>query len=177
MNISVVVPVFNGESWIKETLESVRRQGEDLEVIVVDDHSQDHSADVARTFLEQEGLTGRVITTDRNQGPANARNIGWQSAAAPWIQFLDADDLLSPVKLNVQYAGAIAAPADVGVLYSAWQHIGLFDRQWSPYGPLVEPDVDEDPVSRILKDRNFGYVGPTLIRRSALSAWTVSHLR
>ena len=170
MELSVVVPVFNGESWIRETLDSVRLQGDDLEVIVVDDHSQDRSADVAREFLEQSGLTGRVMTTDKNQGPANARNLGWQCAAAQWIQFLDADDLLSPGKLDVQYANAIAAPEDVAVVYSPWQHIGLFDGQWTPYGPLVEPNVDKDSISRILRDQNFGYVGPTLMRRSALEA-------
>ena len=168
MRVSVIVPVFNGEAWITETLKSVRLQGEDLELIVVDDRSHDQSADVARVFLEQNGLTGQVITTDENQGPANARNVGWQHANAQWIQFLDADDLLAPGKLEVQYAKAIAAPEDVAVLYSPWQHIGLFDNQWSPYGPLVEPDVDEETVSRILKDKEFGYVGPALIRRSAL---------
>src|ERR1019366_736612 len=168
MRVSVVVPVFNGEAWITETLESVRLQGDNLELIVVDDRSQDQSADVARMFLEQNGLTGQVITTNENQGPANARNVGWQHATAQWIQFLDADDLLAPGKLEVQYAHAIAAPEDVAVIYSPWQHIRLFDNQWSPYGPLVEPDVDEETVSRILKDQDFGYVGPTLIRRSAL---------
>ena len=75
---------------------------------------------------------------------------------------------LPPGKFDVQYAAAIAAPEEVAVIYSPWQHIGLFDNQWSPSGPLVRPDVDPNTVSRILKDREFGYVGPTLVRRRAM---------
>jgi glycosyltransferase involved in cell wall biosynthesis len=170
VKISVILPVFNSEQWIEETLDGVRNQGDEIEVIVVDDHSQDDSAVIARRILDRGGLTGRVLTTDKNGGPAKARNLGWQSTTAEWIQFLDADDLLAPGKLQVQRDAAMSAPKEVAVLYSPWQHFGLFNDHWSPYGPLVRSNVDEDTVSRILMDRQFGYVGPALIRRSALEA-------
>ena len=170
MNVSVVIPVYNAEIWIAETLESVAEQGDNIEVIVVDDHSPDRSADIAREFLDRSSLLGKVITTDQNQGPGHARDLGWKCATSEWIQFLDADDLLAPEKFDVQCARAESAPEDVGVLYSPWQHIGLHNNQWRPSGPVVRSDVDQDTVSSILKDRQFGYVGPALVRRRALEA-------
>jgi len=170
MNVSVVVPAFNAAAWIEETLNSVLRQGDGVEVIVIDDHSGDKSADIARTFLERNAVTGTVLTTDKNRGPSHARNLGWQHATAEWIQFLDADDLLAPGKLDMQHAVAASAADDVAVLYSPWQRIGLFNDRWSPTGPVVRSDVDGETVPRILADRIFGYVGPTLIRRRALEA-------
>ena len=98
MNVSVVIPVYNAEMWIAETLESVAEQGDNIEVIVVDDHSPDRSADVAHKFLEPHSLLGRVLTTDQNRGPGHARDLGWKCATSEWIQFLDSDDLLAPEK-------------------------------------------------------------------------------
>jgi hypothetical protein len=170
MNVSIVVPVYNAEMWIEKTLESVLNQGDDVELIVVDDHSHDRSAEVAREFLDTNGLSGAVLTTDQNRGPGHARNLGWRSATSEWIQFLDSDDLLAPEKSRVQYSHAESVPKDVAVLYSPWQRIELFDNQWRPSGPVVRSDVDDDTVSSILKDRLFGYVGPALVRRQALQA-------
>jgi glycosyltransferase involved in cell wall biosynthesis len=170
MNVSVVMPVYNAETWIEKTLESVLIQGDNIELIVVDDHSHDRSADVAHKFLETNGLSGTVLTTDQNRGPGHARNLGWRCATSEWIQFLDSDDLLAPEKSRVQYSHAESAPEDVAVLYSPWQRIGLLDNQWRPFGPIVRSDVDQDTVSSILKDRLFGYIGPALVRRQALQA-------
>jgi cellulose synthase/poly-beta-1,6-N-acetylglucosamine synthase-like glycosyltransferase len=170
MRVSVVVPVYTAETWIEKTLESVVQQGDNVEVIVVDDHSPDRSADVAREFLDRNAAIGKVITTDQNRGPAHARNLGWKSATSEWIQFLDADDLLAPGKFDLQCARAESVPEDVAVLYSPWQGIGLLNGEWSPSGPIVRSDVDQDTVSSILKDRQFGYVGPVLVRRRALQA-------
>jgi glycosyltransferase involved in cell wall biosynthesis len=175
MKISVVIPVFNAEAWIEETLVSVRDQIDDIgrenvELLVVDDRSQDRSPDIARQFLADNGLTGRVITTDHNQGPADARNLGWRSAAAEWIQFLDADDLLGAGKFQRQLAVTESLDDDVAVVYSPWQHFDLVNGMWAPHGPVKRSDVDRDSVSRMLADGDFGYVGPALVRRSALEA-------
>ena len=104
MKISVVMPVFNAAAWLEETLETVRAQAnnvgkQDVELIVVNDGSEDRSAELAREFL-RHGLEGRVMATARNQGPAEARNLGWRSASGEWIQFLDADDLLGAGKFR-----------------------------------------------------------------------------
>jgi glycosyltransferase involved in cell wall biosynthesis len=175
MKISVVMPVFNAEPWIEETLTSVRDQTDDIgkenvELLVVDDRSQDRSHELARQFLARNNLAGRVITTEHNQGPSHARNLGWRSATAEWIQFLDADDLLGAGKFQRQLAGAESLDHDVAVLYSPWQNYGLASGRWAPRQPVIRSNVDHDSLSRILADLDFGYVGPTLVRRSALEA-------
>ena len=147
---------------------SVVRQDENIEVIVVDDRSQDNSADVARAFMDRNAMPGRVITAERNGGPSNARNLGWKSARGEWIQFLDADDLLNPGKIHCQYAHAESASDAVAVLYSPWDRIAFENGEWGPRGEVVRSNLGEDAVLSILADREFGYVGPTLIRRRAL---------
>ena len=123
---------------------------------------------MARNFIASHGLVGVVLRTAENQGPSNARNVGWHAASSEWIQFLDADDLLAPNKLERQLSVALSAPDHVAVLYSPWQRLSAANDDWEPGGPIIRSRVDDDPVTNILKDVSFGYVGPTLIRRRVL---------
>jgi len=96
--ISCIVPVFNGEAFIGEALESVFAQTLlPAEVIVVDDGSSDRTADVVRRF----GKRVRYLR-QQNAGPAAARNRGIEAASGELIAFLDADDLWLEEKLARQ---------------------------------------------------------------------------
>jgi glycosyltransferase involved in cell wall biosynthesis len=97
-SVSVVVPCYNAQAYIQETLASVLAQtARPLEVIVVDDGSTDKSAEIAR------GLDpGIRVISQKNSGESRARNVGIDSAVGDWIAFLDADDSWAPVKLEVQ---------------------------------------------------------------------------
>ncbi|MGA2139837.1 MAG: glycosyltransferase family A protein [Verrucomicrobiia bacterium] len=119
--ISVIVPMFNAERWIAETLASVEAQTYPrnlLEIIVVDDGSTDASADiVARQFPAT-----RLIRT-RNGGPSRARNAGTKIARGTFLQYLDADDLLVRDKLMRQVQALENTGADVA--YGDWQGLVL----------------------------------------------------
>jgi glycosyltransferase involved in cell wall biosynthesis len=170
-HVSVIIPLYNARRWITETLESVARQTyplEHVEVLVVDDASTDDSAAIASAFVAEHGLPGRVIRKPVNAGPSAARNTGLQAARGEWIQFVDADDLLAPHKLETQLGMALHVPKDVSVVYSAWQHYAEIDGVWGALEEVISPRVDDDPVLRILQNFWFGYVGPTLIRTSVL---------
>jgi glycosyltransferase involved in cell wall biosynthesis len=172
VSVSVIIPTYNSGAWVEATLSSVLHQTgrhAELEVLVIDDASPDDSAGIARRFLEQHALRGRVIVREKNSGVASTRNLGWKMAGGDWIQFLDADDLLAPHKIDLQAQLAAQAAADVAVVYSNWQHFLLEDGQWQPSGPLNAPYVDDDPVLRTVQQPTFGYVGPTLIRKSFLA--------
>jgi glycosyltransferase involved in cell wall biosynthesis len=105
-SVSVIIPVFNGEAFLKEALDSVFEQGyDDLEVIVVDDGSTDGSASIAREF----GARIRYLH-QRNSGPPVARNRGLAVAAGDVIGFLDADDLWTAGRLALLLARFAAAP-------------------------------------------------------------------
>ena len=88
-NISVVIPCFNQGQWLRQAINSVRKQTwPAAEIIVVDDGSTDSTAEVAQSM----GV--RVVTAESNSGPAAARNLGIKVATGNFILPLDADDVL-----------------------------------------------------------------------------------
>jgi glycosyltransferase involved in cell wall biosynthesis len=95
--VSVIVPAYNAERYLGDALQSILNQDfDDFEVIVVDDGSSDHTADVAARF--------ECVTVPRpaNGGPASARNTGLAAAVGRFVAFLDADDCWLPHKLRLQ---------------------------------------------------------------------------
>lgn len=92
---SIIIPVYNKEKYLRETLSSVDEQLEDdLEVILVDDASSDNSMDIITDFANSTKKKARIIQNDTNQGVAYSRNIGIEEAKSDYITFLDADDVL-----------------------------------------------------------------------------------
>jgi CDP-glycerol glycerophosphotransferase len=93
--LSVVVPFYNVEPYLQAALESVARQTfRDLEVIMVDDGSDDGSTVIAKSYAARDPRFRLV--QDRNQGPGLARNTGVRLATGQYLAFLDGDDLLAP---------------------------------------------------------------------------------
>lgn len=95
--ISVVIPLYNKEEIVRQSLESVlSQQYSDFEVVVVDDGSTDKSADIVRQINDP-----RIrLISQPNGGPSKARNTGVREAKGEWIVFLDADDELLPGALE-----------------------------------------------------------------------------
>lgn len=95
--VSVIVPVYNGDRYLAEALESIFAQDyHPFEVIVVDDGSVDSSAALAKSFKSVRYIY------QTNQGIANAMNRGIDAAGGELIAFLDQDDLWAPNKLRLQ---------------------------------------------------------------------------
>jgi glycosyltransferase involved in cell wall biosynthesis len=90
-SVTVVVAAYNAEKFIQETLESVAAQSlENIEIIVVDDGSTDGTPDLLRAFADRR----LIVLRQDNRGVSAARNAGLALARAPYIFFLDADDIL-----------------------------------------------------------------------------------
>lgn len=100
---SIVIPAYNAERFIERTLLSALRQTfENLDIIVVNDGSNDRTLQIAESIAL---IDKRVrIVTIPNGGVANARNVGLQSATGELVAFLDADDLWHPRKIELQVA-------------------------------------------------------------------------
>lgn len=114
--VSILIPAYNAEPWLAATLESALAQTwQNCEVIVVDDGSQDQSLALARRF-EPRGV--RVLA-QTNAGASAARNRALREAQGDFIQFLDADDLISPRKIAAQVALLERQPAGA-VATCAW---------------------------------------------------------
>lgn len=102
--ISVIVPVYNVEKYIEETISSVTAQTYgDWELLLVEDGSTDGTADVIQRCMEREGTDRiRLIRQPSNGGAAKARNRGLREARGRYVAYLDADDLWVPEKLERQ---------------------------------------------------------------------------
>ena len=107
--VSVVIPAYNAASTIARCLASVRAQDYvDLEVIVVDDGSEDGTAEIAKK------ADGVHVLIQPNAGPASARNRGIAAASGEWIAFLDSDEeWLDPRKLSAQMECALSQGAAI----------------------------------------------------------------
>ena len=120
--ISVIIPCFNAQRWIRQTLQSVIEQRLDnIEIIVIDDGSTDESANI----VEKEFPFVRLIRTN-NQGASKARNLGTEMSKGELIQYLDADDLLATDKLKTQAEALKDSDADVA--YGNWQELRQIQR-------------------------------------------------
>ena len=102
--ITVVIPVYNGEKSITETLKSICYQTAlqyIKEIIVVNDGSQDNTSGVVREYSKESILPIRIIEKT-NGGVSTARNRGMDLVTTPWIAFCDADDTWFPEKIEKQ---------------------------------------------------------------------------
>ena len=130
MKISAIIAVWNGETYVKEAIQSVLTQTLPAhELIVVDDGSTDQTAAMVRSF-PQVKLIQQV-----NAGTGPARNSGVNAATGDWLAFLDHDDLWVPDKLATQTRWVHANPGSCGVL-------GLIEN-------FISPELSEDAKSMI----------------------------
>ena len=97
ISFSIIIPLYNKEHTIRQTLESVIQQNyPHFEIIVVDDGSKDQSLQIV-----QEWTDDRIrVFTKENGGPGSARNFGLQKASFDWAIWLDADDQMLPGSLD-----------------------------------------------------------------------------
>jgi glycosyltransferase involved in cell wall biosynthesis len=99
--ISIIIPAWNAEKYIGETIECIMNQDwVNIEILVIDNASEDETISVLKAINDSRI---QVIELKENKGASHARNIGLQLATGEYIQYLDADDLLSPNKFHLQY--------------------------------------------------------------------------
>jgi glycosyltransferase involved in cell wall biosynthesis len=160
MLVSILIPCYNAERWLGETIQSALDQSwPSKEIIVVDDGSTDNSLAVLRRF------NGQIRwETGPNRGANAARNRLLQLARGEWVQYLDADDYLFPEKIERQIGVARSRPAVDFV-------IGSVGREyWSPnevrreFQPAPEP---LDPWMLVIRPRGVETSG-ALWRRAKL---------
>jgi glycosyltransferase involved in cell wall biosynthesis len=103
--VSILIPAYNAERWIGDTIRSALGQTwPRKEIIVVDDGSSDQTVSITQQF----GAEGVTVVTQKNQGASAARNKAFELSHGDYIQWLDADDLLSPDKIAKQMEAAAA---------------------------------------------------------------------
>ena len=147
--VAVIVPMYNAAETIAETLRSICRQTyRDLDIVVVDDGSTDQGAQLVESFAENDRRIRLVRQT--NAGVATARNHGAEKTTAPYLAFIDADDLWAPEKTAEQMKLAQGgAPA----LIYCW--FCLIDGRDRAFRADYMPISYEGDVRRQLARENF----------------------
>jgi glycosyltransferase involved in cell wall biosynthesis len=141
--VSVIIPFFNAEKFLQQTIESVCAQTfTHWEMLLIDDGSTDHSSRIARQC--EEANPGRVRYLEhadhQNRGVCASRNLGIRKSNGNYLAFLDADDVWLPHKLEQQIAIMTAQP-EAGMLYGASQY-------WHSWTGL-RSDMDRDDVPEL----------------------------
>lgn len=131
--VSILIPAFNAERWIAETLQSATAQTwQSKEIIVVDDGSSDRTGEIVRRF---EPLGVRLVAQS-NQGAAAARNTAFALSRGQYIQWLDADDIISPNKIARQMEVLSAVSGNRVLASSAWGPF-FYRHRRAKLGPSV----------------------------------------
>lgn len=115
VTVSIILPLYNGEEFIGETLDSIAQQSFTAsELIIVDDGSTDDSCNIIKRISsdsEYPILSNLQILSKKNGGVASARNFGVQAAKGKYLAFIDQDDLWLPQKLERQIAALESSKA------------------------------------------------------------------
>lgn len=100
--VSIIMPSYNSEKYIKDSVESVLKQTYPFwELIIVDDCSTDKTVEITESFKDSRI---KITVKESNSGAGFSRNIALKQASGKWIAFLDSDDVWSPTKLEKQIA-------------------------------------------------------------------------
>src|SRR6185312_5656558 len=113
--VSILIPAYNAERWIAESIQSaIAQTWQHKEIIVVDDGSTDGTAAVARGYASG-GV--ELLSAGKNRGVAAARNLAIERCRGDYIKIVDADDILAPDKIERQLA-TVGGPEDKWKLLS-----------------------------------------------------------
>ena len=123
--VSIIIPLYNAEDYIKVTLKSLQQQTfQDFEVVVVDDCSTDKSLNSVKKFRDSEDIGSKIkiIELEKNGGISNTRNVGLHCSRGKYITFLDNDDMLMPNALETFFNLAEKYQAEIVHTHSHYQN-------------------------------------------------------
>lgn len=166
--VSILIPAFNEEEFIAETLRSALAQTwSRKEIIVVDDGSTDASAAIARRFAH----CGVTVVHQTHQGAAAARNKALSVCEGDYIQWLDADDLLAPDKIAKQLEARTSGDTSKVLFSSAWGRFKYrhYKAEFAPSGLWCDLSAKEW-LLRKLEDNVYMQTSTWLVTRALTEA-------
>lgn len=174
--VSLIIPTFNRPHLLPRAVESARKAGQNVEVIVIDDASSDGTASVCAAL---RGI--KYVRLDHNQGVAGARNVGLLESSGDFIAFLDDDDLRVPGSLDYQVSLLRTQP-EAGLVAGG---VMLADQDCVPTGKVAVPlgtsgdlfwrvlglDLHVIPGSVVVRKQCFLEVGIFNQRLAGIDDW------
>lgn len=165
--VSVLIPAFNTERFVGETLESVRAQTyANLQIIVVDDGSSDGTVGIVERHAEEDRRI--LLLRGSHQGVAAARNFGLAHAKGQLVAQIDSDDLMHPERVERQVAFMAAHP-ELGFCASAMDFINERSEVVGGFTFKIHTLADLDHMIRSRRQISFTH-GTTMMRKAAVEA-------
>ena len=162
--VSVIIPVFNGERFLRETVASVLTQTiNSLEVVVVDDGSTDGTPAIIEELAKSDTRVASLV--QKNAGVSAARNLGYKHATGKYLAFLDADDIWMPDNLEQKIKKLESA--DFGLVHADVQSI-------DESGKIIQGEImkgcEGDLLNGLLEWKRTQIPGPSsvLVKREVL---------
>src|SRR5260370_15243171 len=144
--VPILIPAYNAEAWIADTIESaIGQTWPRKEIIVVDAGQTDQTLAIARRFASKDV----AVVTHENQGAASTRNHALSLSQGDYIQWLDADDLLSPDKVERQMEAADKIRNSRTLLSSGWGYFA-YQTERAKFSP-TSLWCDLSPVEWLLR--------------------------
>lgn len=170
VKVSVIIPVYNVEDFLDDSLTSVLNQTlTDIEVICVDDGSTDHSLDILREYAKHDDRM--KVFTQENQGHAVASNIGMTYATGEYLFLMDSDDLIKHNTLELTYDKAKKTDVDF-VIFKAIN----YNHEEEKYYETKSYSMDE--IYERVKDNIFNYEDvEDLIFTMSVTPWSKLYKR
>ena len=152
--VSVIVPIYNAKDHIARCVESIRRQTyRNLQILLLNDGSQDVSLEVCRMFAQVDGRI--TLINKENSGVSATRNLGMRAARGEYLQFVDADDTLQPYATELLVQRARDSGADMVIAhYNRVEPPREHERARAPRR-VEDADPGFDPRTRV---QTFGFL-------------------
>lgn len=161
-NLSIIIPVFNGEQWVDRCLQSIWSQSyTNFEVIVVNDGSEDHTLEVLEKYKEEKRLR---IFSIKNSGVVIARSYGIKQASSDYLYFLDIDDFLSPDALKMIMKIAIDKQSEMVFSY---MNVIYKTNNWTIKNEIIKKDK-LSILKSFLKGEIHTYIGGLLLKKDLI---------
>lgn len=175
MKISLIVPMYNAENEIEQTLESIFDQThQNFELILIDDGSTDDSLNLCQKYKEQH--ENIVLLSIENSGPGFARNVGLDEVTGDYLTFVDADDYLAPNFLEEMIS--IAVEKDYDIVSSHYYRVGheiteartnFTSGVVNKYGTTLE----RERYKQFKTSSTFGYVWGKLYKTTFIQKYRI----
>lgn len=167
---SIIVPVYNAETWLTECIDSVLAQSDpDFELILVDDGSRDHSGAILDAYAQAHPQHIRVIHQP-NRGVSSARNAGLDASQGEFVLYLDADDLLHPQLIELLKTADSAQHADCYL----WSCLAFSSAvHFQPVAPLALSFYSKESLlPRVFHKEGdlLGFIGNKAFRRTLIQS-------
>ena len=158
--ISIIVPVYNTEKYLKRCIESLIHQTySNLEIILINDGSKDHSKEICLEFSKKDKRIHYLEQT--NQGAASARNFGIKQAKGAYIGFVDSDDVISLDMFSTLYHNLVTYQADLSICevvrfqketsFTNSNHIAIYDVKEALQVLLEDKKICSYSVNKLCK--------------------------